>query len=94
MAKRTIKTDIGFTCKVDDSTLDDIRIFELVQEVENGDTMQKLNACMKLITLFLGEEQKEKLYKFLEEKNGRATVTDVTNVLADIFKKIGEAKKK
>lgn len=94
MAKRTIKTDIGFTCKVDDSTLDDIRIFELVQEVENGDTMQKLNASLKLITVILGADQKEKLYEFLEKKNGKASVTEVTNVLADIFNKLGEAKKK
>ena len=94
MAKRTIKTDIGFTCKVDDSTLDDIRIFELVQEDENGDTMQKLNASLKLITVILGADQKEKLYEFLEKKNGKASVTEVTNVLADIFNKLGEAKKK
>ncbi len=92
--KKLVKTEIGFTCKVDESALDDIRIFESVRKVENGTTEEKLYASMDLIDAVLGAEQKEKLYKFLEEKEGKATISRVTEVLADIFEKIGEAKKK
>ena len=94
MAVKTIKTSNGFTCKINEDVLDDIRIFEAVRKVESGTTDEKLNASVDLIDTILGVEQKEKLYKFLEKKEGKASITAVTDTLADIFKKLSEAKKK
>ncbi len=94
MAIKKIKTDIGFTCTVDPDILDDMRIFEAVRKVENGTTDEKLYASLDLIDTILGVDQKEKLYAFLEKKEGKASITAVTNVLADIFNKLGESKKK
>ena len=94
MAKNTITTESGFKCKIDEDSLNDMRIFDAVVDLEEGDTLLQLKASKTLLTLLLGEDQKEALYKHLEEKEGKAKIDSVGKELSDIFNKLKERKKK
>jgi len=92
---REVTTASGFTCKVDESKMDDMRLFEnIVMIQEDGDTYKKLKASLEIMTELLGEEQKEKLYQHLEKTEGKASVMSFRRELTDIFSRISEGKKK
>ena len=62
------KTKSGFEFEMDETVLDDMRILDMIVEMSEGD-IAKLSPLVKRI---LGEEQRERLYEHLEEKEGRA----------------------
>lgn len=89
-----IITESGFKCKVDEDALNDMRIFDAVIDLEEGDTMLQLKASKTLLTMLLGEDQKEALYKHLEKLEGRPKIESVGKELSDIFMKLKDRKKK
>ena len=89
-----ITTDNGFACTIDKSSMDDMRILDALVDLQNGAKMDQIVALRTITDRLLGGEQKEALYKHLEETLGRASTGAVQSELFDIFTKIGEAAKK
>lgn len=74
-------TTTGFEFEINEKDLDDMRILDMIVEMSEGD-LAKLSPLVKRI---LGEEQRERLYAHLEEKEGRASVARVSDEISEIF---------
>lgn len=79
----------GFTYEVDENVLDDMRLVDAITEAE-GENPLKVS---KVMTMVLGDEQKERLYKSLENETGRVPVKVAMDALMEIFNSLGEAGK-
>lgn len=77
--KGTLKC--GFEYEIDEKTLDDYRLLDLISQIEKNPLQISL-----LITKLLGEDQKEALLTYLESQNGTATIQAVTDCVVEIFK--------
>ena len=76
----------GFVYEVDENVLDDMRLVDAIAEAE-GENPLKVS---KVVTMVLGDEQKERLYKSLENENGRVPVKVAMDALMEIFNRLGE----
>lgn len=84
----------GFEVKIDEDSMDDIRVFELMVEHDKGDRYTQITTMPKLYEVFLGKEQKEALYDYLIEKEGRPKISTLERELYHIFESFDERKKK
>ena len=84
---KTGKTSSGFEYEIDERSLDDMRILDMVVEVAEGD----LTKLSPIVSKVLGE-QKEKLYKHLEDEDGRVSIEKVRNEITEIFSQSGAGK--
>lgn len=85
MAKRGELAN-GFKYEVDENVLDDMRLVDAIAEAE-GENPLKVS---KVVTMVLGDEQKERLYKSLENETGRVPVKVAMDALMEIFNRLGE----
>lgn len=76
----------GFVYEVDENVLDDMRLVDAIAEAE-GENPLKVS---KVMTMVLGDEQKERLYKSLENETGRVPVKVAMDALMEIFNRLGE----
>jgi len=76
----------GFIYEVDENVLDDMRLVDAIAEAE-GENPLKVS---KVVTMVLGDEQKERLYKSLENETGRVPVKVAMDALMEIFNRLGE----
>ena len=76
----------GFAYEVDENVLDDMRLVDAIAEAE-GENPLKVS---KVMTMVLGDEQKERLYKSLENETGRVPVKVAMDALMEIFNRLGE----
>lgn len=79
-----------FTLTIDEGIKDDMEFFETLCELDDKNVL----AMGKLMVQLLGKDQKKALYDWLRGENGRVKVTDVSEVVAEIFKQIGDETKK
>ena len=93
---RTITTKSGFTCMVDEGRIDDMRFFDALVDMEAPEStpFDKLRATKNVMTILLGEEQKQALYKHIEEEHGTAKTAVVASELQDIIAGLSDSKKK
>lgn len=82
-------TASGFEYEIDETKLKNMRVLKLFQK------MQKDNgtAFLEAITAVLGEEQEERLYNYLEEKDGSANVENTVREFGEILRTAGDALK-
>lgn len=82
-------TASGFEYEIDENKLKNMRVLKLFQK------MQKDNgtAFLEAITAVLGEEQEERLYNYLEEKEGSANVENTVREFGEILRTAGDALK-
>lgn len=82
-------TASGFEYEIDETKLKNMRVLKLFQK------MQKDNgtAFLEAITAVLGEEQEERLYNYLEEKEGSANVENTVREFGEILRTAGDALK-
>lgn len=80
----TVETSTGFKCKISAETLDDMRLIELIAEMQEDATV-----LPKFLSLFLGEEQKAKLYQHVATKDGRVPLEPLQNEIAEIMEQYG-----
>lgn len=85
MIKGTLKS--GFNFEYDESCIDDMRFLEDLSKV--GD-----NALLVpgLVEKMLGKEQKEALYKHLEDENGRVPTLAFMDAFNEIMEKSPKSK--
>ena len=83
--KKTIKTASGFTCKIDPVILDDMRLMDLIAELDENQLLYP-----KFVKFLLGADTKEKLYKHLETKDGRVPIAALDAELKEIMEQLGD----
>lgn len=66
---------------MDETVLDDMRILDMIVGMSSGDVTQLSPLTRKI----LGDDQKERLYRHLEEKEGRASISRVSEEITEIF---------
>lgn len=81
---KTIETASGFKCKLNDEILDDMRLMEIIAQLDDNQLL-----FPRFVTFLLGEDLKEKLYKHLETKNGRVPISALNAELSEIMEKLG-----
>lgn len=81
-----IETKTGYKCKVNEKVLEDIRFLEDFSKMEKGE----ITAIFDLMDRILGDEQKEKLYKHCEDKDGLVPAETLGEELADVFEILSE----
>jgi len=92
---RTITTESGFTCEVDEEFLDDYEIVEAIADLAEiqTDGAAGLAGLKKLLDLMLGKEQKKKLIEHLRSIHGRAKTSEMQKEITQIIAGLGAAKK-
>lgn len=78
------KTQSGFAFEIDEEKLDDMDVLEYLADVD--DDMTKLP---KLIEIFLGKDQKDKLKDFIVKKEGRNKISTTYAIMMEIFEEAG-----
>ena len=76
----------GFKYEVDDAVMDDMRLIDAISESMEDEPLK----ISKVIKMVLGEEQRERLYKMLEDENGRVPADVASEAIAEIFENMGE----
>lgn len=80
-----VTTDKGLELQIDEKVCDDIYFLETLAEAEDN-----VIKYIKALTMLLGKEQKDKLYKSLENEDGRVPIEAVNEAFTDIMTKAGE----
>lgn len=84
-----MKTPNGFEFEVDPAALDNMELIEALSAMESNPV-----AMPRVLDLFLGQEQKKKLYDFVRDDAGRVSTMRVAAELAEIFKAASAETKK
>lgn len=83
-----IKTESGFSCKIDENVVDDMRFLRLLRKADENSIFLD-----DLARAILGDDATEALYNHIEEDN-RVPIEKFSNELREIIEKIGEKIKK
>ena len=76
----------GFKDEVDDAVMDDMRLSDAISESMEDEPLK----ISKVIKMVLGKEQRERLYKMLEDENGRVPADVASEAIAEIFENMGD----
>ena len=74
-------TSSGFNYTLNKEDLDDYELLEVLAEIDSG----KEQLYPKMIKMFLGEKQKERLKEHLRNKNGKISTVSMFNEISEIF---------
>lgn len=79
------KTKSGFKYSVDERALRDARMWEIIDEDSTS--------SVRVPKMLLGQEGKEKLYKFVEDEDGYVDLTKVNEIVGEILTDAAEKNK-
>ena len=74
-------TSSGFQYTLNKEDLDNYELLEILAEIDAGNEQ----LYPKMITMFLGEDQKECLKEHLRDKNGKISTVAMFNEVSEIF---------
>lgn len=96
MPKKKITIKDGFSCSVDTNAMDDMRVLDGLIAMEDPDSsaFEKIKAASETVTVLLGADGKKALYNYLEKRDGRVSVAEVTKTIGEVFGALGETEKK
>lgn len=84
-----IKTATGFEISLNESSVDDMELLELVSRVNDGE----VTAYPKLARRLLGEEGLKKLYDHIRTEDGRVPIEAFSQELTEILTSLNSKKK-
>lgn len=73
-------TQSGFNYQIDPDIFFDMEFWEKMAEVDDNPFL-----LPKVISIALGEEQKDNLYNFCRDKSGKVPIDKVVRVIKEIF---------
>lgn len=76
------KLDNGFEFEYDESQINDMRFVDVLAGIEDNPLL-----FSKAANMMLGKEQKERLYKYLEDENGRVSIELFGAAITEIIEK-------
>ena len=82
--KKAIETTSGFKCKLDDTILDDMRLMDMIAELDENQLLYP-----RFVAFLLGADLKEKLYKHIALKDGRVPISALTTEITEIMEQLG-----
>lgn len=71
----------GYKLEFDQNNLDDVEVFELINDIEEGEVQK----TVKLLKLLLGENEYNKVKDYFVNKYGRFSINKLTEVYTAIF---------
>lgn len=74
-------TEKGFAFNIDKNNLDDIELLEMMKEIDKGNILNLPTFVEKI----LGKNQKEKLYDFYRDENGKVALSTILMVVKEIM---------
>ncbi len=77
---KTVEVD-GYKLEFDQNNLDDVEVFELINDIEEGEVQK----TVKLLKLLLGENEYNKVKDYFVNKYGRFSINKLTEVYTAIF---------
>lgn len=77
----------GFRYEIDEETLDDMEVLELIHEVDEDRSM-----LPELILRILGPQQKKAFYETLRTEKGNIPIGDTVEALRELFAQHSETK--
>lgn len=92
--KIEMQTQEGFRFTMDGNALDNARVFELLVDYGEGGRYERVKAVYRLLEMFMGQDQKEKYYRFLEKKHGKVRISLLEKEFAGIIDSLPQGKKK
>lgn len=75
------KTSTGFEYELSDSIKDDWNLLKLLRKIDKGEAQCIIDVSFRL----LGDEQEERLEKFLEEKEGDVKASSMIREISEIL---------
>lgn len=84
-----ITTKSGFTCEIDPAVLDSMELLDAMAELQEGNVLAISRTCR----LFLGEENRTRLYDHLRNEAGRVPPGEVDRELNEIMLALGKPAK-
>ena len=85
-----IELSIGATVNVDPEVFDDMRVVELLADLEDGNFL----SIARLNKIIFNKKDKDLIYKKLGENHeGRVPVMEYQNLFSELMTKMGEAQK-
>ena len=89
------KTSSGFVFTVDrERVTNDYRFTLAIAKSNSKDMMKQIEADAEIVSLLLGEEQTQRLFEHVQEKDGMIPRDKVTAEVMEIMKSLGEEEKK
>lgn len=94
MDKKTIILRGNLELQSDGDAMQDMRIFEVLDDYVSSDGTKKVRAASIIAERIFGQEGKEKLIQYLEETEGRARPSRFISLLEEAIVELGDDKKK
>lgn len=76
----------GFEFTIDEEVMDDMELVDAMAEAEESDPLKFSTVVLKV----LGKEQRNRLYDYLRDENGKVPIMAVANAITEILKSAGE----
>lgn len=84
----TGKTSTGFEFSLQDEVLDDYELLETLQDIDGGD----YGKTTKMVTMLLGQAQKDALKDHVRSENGRVSARKMIAEVMEIFESKNKSK--
>lgn len=84
----TGKTSTGFEFSLQDEVLDDYELLETLQDIDGGD----YGKTTKMVTMLLGQAQKDALKDHVRSENGRVSAQKMLAEVMEIFESKNKSK--
>lgn len=88
MERKKITLNSGLQLNVDLEVMDDWEVFELLREIDKGDS----GAIVDLIPMVLGDKQFQALKEHLKAENGKIKASDMVNAFYELLEKVNALK--
>lgn len=89
MGKIKITTNSGFTCSINESAIEDIRVFRAIRNYEKGDKLAVIDTLDYLFT----DRDRARLEKHIETKDGYRPLSAYAKEATEIFNAVLEKRK-
>ena len=86
------KTKAGFRFSVDERIIDDWRLLSAIALSESGDPSDQIRGAKELVSLLLGENEKNLLDFIAKRNDGFVPSSQVTKVISEIITEVKELK--
>lgn len=88
MEKKIVTLENGLQLEVDLDVMDDWDVFELLREIDKGET----GAIVDLIPMCLGDDQFKALKEHLKNDSGKVKASDMVSAFYELLEKVNALK--
>lgn len=85
---KQVKTKSGFEIEVDEKSLDDMELLDMIAELTDGNGLR----LPKIISKVCGDEGKKRLYEHCRNEAGRVPTETISTEITEIFEALNAKK--